>query len=455
MLYGKEIIAANYKNIVLPNPEKDLFVCYNENDDAEILNAKGEKIFTEYEEVKPIKLKNVASTLSYEKSILAYKKDGLYGIIDFAGKVLTKNLYDSIENLQPTEGKMLVSKDGKYGVIDINGNEIIPVNYDKIISDEYYTEKDQYKKSGFIVSNKTDDGYKYGYISYNGKKILDTKYNEIERISKEDPKNVYLIVSENGKKGLYRNSKNIIENEYQSINYEDDDILTLQKNKKYGIANLDGKIIIKPEKEEIECRGIYIYTKSSGENKVYNHNGDVVDINYNKTVYNTENTEYKITTVLNNDITYYGIQDKNGNKLVDETYRYVEYLYNNYFIVKDELGNLGVINSNGKSIVETKYSSLQKVKGKNIVQAVENDYTTNVFYSADMKEVLSAKKPNIHVQDDYIVILDGENKVYLDNDGNKLSDISSLKNADYPDSIGDYKKEQVSVENVYYIKNSK
>ena len=112
MLYGKEIIAANYKNIVLPNPEKDLFVCYNENDDAEILNAKGEKIFTEYEEVKPINLKNVASTLSYEKSILSYKKDGLYGIIDFDGKVLTKNLYDSIENLQPTEGKMLVSKDG-------------------------------------------------------------------------------------------------------------------------------------------------------------------------------------------------------------------------------------------------------------------------------------------------------------------------------------------------------
>lgn len=102
---------------------------------------------------------------------------------------------------------MLVSKNDKYGVIDIKGNTIVKTEYDKILSDGYYTEKDQYKKSGFIVYVKTDDGYKCGYISYKGKTILDTKYGEIERINKEDDKNIYLIASENGKNGYIKTQK--------------------------------------------------------------------------------------------------------------------------------------------------------------------------------------------------------------------------------------------------------
>ena len=206
---GKKVIDANYTNIVLPNPQKDVFVCYN-GQKTEIINSKNEKIFTEYEDIEPIKLKSVASTLAYERSTLIYCKDGLYGLINIDGKKITDNIYDSIENLSPTEGKMLVSKNDKYGVIDIKGNTIVKTEYDKILSDGYYTEKDQYKKSGFIVYVKTDDGYKCGYISYKGKTILDTKYGEIERINKEDDKNIYLIASENGKNGLYKNSKNIM-----------------------------------------------------------------------------------------------------------------------------------------------------------------------------------------------------------------------------------------------------
>ena len=206
---GKKIIDANYSNLIIPNPEKDIFVCYA-GDKAIILNSKNETQFTEYDEIIPIKLKSAASTLAYEKSVLIYRKDGLYGLIDFNGKKITKNIYESIENLQPTEGKFLVSKDEKYGVIDLKGNEIVKPEYDKIVSDGYYTQKDKYKKSGFVVYKKTDDGYKCGFITYNGKSILDTKYNEIERISKEDDKNIYLIAAENGKKGLYKNSKNII-----------------------------------------------------------------------------------------------------------------------------------------------------------------------------------------------------------------------------------------------------
>lgn len=451
---GKTIIEAKYSDVIIPNPEKDIFICYA-GDKSEVLNSQKQVLFTEYDEIEPIKLKSVASTLCYEKSTLIYRKDGLYGLISFNGKKITKNIYDSIENLQPTEGKFLVCQNEKYGIIDLKGNNLVKVEYDKILSDGYYTEESEYKKSGFIVYTKTEEGFKNGYITYKGKKILDTKYNEIERISGNDNQNIYLIVAENGKKGLYKNSKNIISHEYQSMNYDDNGVIILQKNKKYGVATLEGKIIIKVEKDLIEAKGIYLYTKSSNENKVYDNQGNVVDINYNRTIYKTENENYRISTILNNNITYYGITDKEGNKLVDENYRYIEYLYNNYFVATDDNGNHGVINSNGKTILEMKYSSLQKIKGKNIIQAVPKGQNTSEFYSSEMKQITSKEKANIQTEKDYIVIISNEEKTYVDNNGNKIQDVTTLKKEDYPDKIGEYNKIVITVENVYYTKNGK
>ena len=446
---GKIIVEAKYTNVIIPNPQREVFVCYNGNN-TEILNSKNEKLFTQYNHVEPIKLKSVASTLTYEKSVLSYEKDGHYGIITLDGKEITSNVYDSIENLQPTEGKLLVSKNDKYGVIDIKGPELVKIEYDKILSDEYYTKKDEYKKSGFIVSIKTEDGMKSGYISYKGKKVLDTKYNQIERIVKED-KNVYLIASENGKYGLYKNNKNVIENEYQSMEYNDNDIIILQKNKKYGAATLDGKIIINVANETVESKGIYLYAKTADGNKVYDTKGNMVDINFNKTVYATENDEYRITTVLDKNIAYYGIIDKNGNQLVDDKYRYIEYLYKDYFAAKDEKGKFGIIDNNGREILESKFSSLQKVKGKNIIIADEED-DEDIFYSQDIKEVARTKNSGIQIEDDYIVITDGNDKIYLDNNGGKIADTSNVKKNNYPDMIGEYSREQITVENVYYVK---
>lgn len=449
---GNTVIEANYTKVIIPNPQRDLFFCYD-GDTAKVFNLEGQELFTEYESVAPIKLKNVASALAYEKSTLMYQKDGLYGIMNFEGEEITKNIYNSIENLQPTEGKFLVSIDSKYGVIDLKGNTLVDAEYDVITSDGYYTESDSYKKSGFIVANKTDDGYKYGYISYNAKNILENQYNEIQRVTKEDDKNIYLIVSENGQFGLYNRSKKIIENEYQDISYDDNiDLLMLQKNKQYGIATFDGDVIIPVENDKIESKGIYIYAEKSNDKKVYDTQGNEVNINYNRSIYKTENEDYMISTILNNNIIYYGITDKNGNQLVNEEYRYIEYLYKNYFIATDENGNLGVINSDGKIIVDMKYSSLQKIKDKNMIQAMDAETGMTEIYSQDMQIATQTQDNNIQIQDDYIIVSDSEKETYLDNNGTIIQDTSSLKKTGFPETIGEYKKEQITIENVYYEK---
>ena len=466
---GNKIINATYSGVIIPNLDKDIFICYTGKEGI-VLNSKGEKLFSEYEKVMPIKLKNVADALNYEKSVLIYYKDGKCGLMDFKGRKITKNLYESIENLQPTEGKLLVSKDNKKGVIDIKGNILVDTKYDVISSDNYFTEDEDYKKSGFIIENITDDGHRYGYVDYKGKTILEVKYNEIMRLPRKDKKDVYLIASENGKFGLYNNTKEILKKDYQDIIYsETTNCVIFQKNQKYGVANLNGKIIIEPKNEELIDDGVYFYAKSGTENIVYDVYGNKVNMNFNRRIYTTSNENYRISTILNNNITYYGVINKNDTQIVSEKYRYIEYLFDNYFIAKNDEGKLGIINDKEETIFELKYESLQKIKDKNIIQTNDSEGIIE-FYSKKLEKVASIKTSRINaeidqlggfgtetasnyslnIKDDYLIINSENNKIYLNNDGEIIQDISTIQDKKFPDNIKNYKKIWINSDDVYY-----
>ena len=276
---GNIIIEATYKKIEIPNPEKDIFICYKNDEANEVLNSKKDRLFEEYEKIEPIKLKNIASILCFEKSVLKYKKDGKYGLINFEVKKITNNEYDSIENLLSTEGKFLVNKNEKYGVININGTLLVNTLYDEIETDGYSEEESNYPKEGFIVSNKTEEGFRLGYIDNTGKKILNTDYNEIIRIKSKE---LYFIVARNGKYGLYKGKKQVIKPEYQSIIYTENGALIVEKNKQYGIANLEGKVKVETKYSQIEENGIYLYAQNRTENVVYTPEGEKADISFRK-----------------------------------------------------------------------------------------------------------------------------------------------------------------------------
>ena len=54
---GNIIVEASYKDIEIPNPEKDLFICYKDEEETEVLNSKKEKLFTQYDKIEAIKIK--------------------------------------------------------------------------------------------------------------------------------------------------------------------------------------------------------------------------------------------------------------------------------------------------------------------------------------------------------------------------------------------------------------
>ena len=425
---GNKIIEAEYDDVKIPNPEKAVFICYKD-DDIKVFNENREQILTQYQKVEPIRLKNIASNLMYEKSVLTYSEDGKYGLINFEGKRITKPIYDTIDSLPYKEGELLVKQNDKYGVINIKGNKLINIAYDQISVDGYYTDENGYKNAGYIVSNKTQEGYRYGYINNKGKLILKLEYNQLSRITDiKDAENVYLLGAKNGQFGINKNEKELIKNEYQSISYDQtNQLFVVEKSKKYGVANLDGQVIVPEQYEQIDVVGIYIYATNEQGTTVYNSNGTEANIDRNIQILNTTNEKYKIR-INNENGSKYGVIGKDGTQIIEEKYNYIEYLYDNYFIVSNENSKLGVIDDKNNVKIEIENDSLQKIENTNIIQAIVSNSNTTKLYSKDMSKICEMKDATIEVKNNYIRIYNETETKYFSLEGQELKNTEVFPN---------------------------
>lgn len=418
---GNIVIEPIYDDIKIPNPEKAVFIC-KKDDKVIALNEKNEQIFTGYEEVTAISINGIVSSIPYEKTVLCYKLNGKYGLIDYTGKAITKPIYEEIKGLENKESELLVKKDGKYGVINSKGAKLIKEQYDSIVADGYYTENNKYGLSGYIVSNKTTQGYRYGYINSKLKNILDVEYTSITRVLEiEDIKDVYLVASKNGQYGVIKNKKVIINYSYQGIEYDKNNkIFELQRNSKYGIADINGNVIIPVEYSSIQIQGIYIQaTKNEEEiSKYFNIDGtEVTDLKYTSKL-KTDNDNYYIVTNYDG---YCGIVNSQNKELIEEKYSYLEYLFAEYFIAANEEGYLGVINTGDEVLVELKYEVLQKIDGTNIIEAKILKENKSELYNQNLENIYSITKASIYKKDNYVKVSSQDETKYFDFNGKELT----------------------------------
>ena len=425
---GNLIIESNYDDIKIPNPEKDVFVCYK-NGTIKILNSQKQEKLTDYQSVEPIQLKNITTNLMYEKTVLKYEKNGKYGLVSLEGKKITGPIYESIEGLPYKEGELLIKKDGKYGVINIKGNELIKNIYDQISVDGYYTTDNGYKYAGYIVSNTTEEGYRYGYINYKGKVVLKPEYNQLSRtIDIDDDENAYIIAAKNGQFGIMKNNEQLLPNEYQSIIYDEgNDIFTIEKSKKYGVTNKDGKILVPTEYKQIDVTGIYLYAQNEQGTTVYNKEGTQVNIDTSVAILNTNNEKYKIK-ITNKDGTKYGVIGKNGEEIIAQQYSYIEYLNDNYFIVSKNDSKLGVIDDKNNIKIDITNDSLQKIDGTELIETVTTKDNMIRLYSKDMSMVCEMEKANVETKENYIKISNQEDVKYFSKEGKELKNTEVFTN---------------------------
>lgn len=426
---GNIVINPEYQSIQIPNPEKDVFICLYDYDNekakysSKVLNKDSKEILGNYENVQAITNNNTSISNSYQSAILKYESNNKLGLITIDGKKITDAEYDSIETLEYKDNILKISKNGEYGLIELNGDEIIPAEYNAITADGYYNSS--YDKAGYIVNIRTDEGYRYGYINYNGKQILDTIYTNIKRITEiKDDDNFYLITYKNGQAGLIKNGQTVIENEYEQLEYDStSNMIMVQKNAKQGVMDLTGDSILIPQYEDITFRGILITGIKDGTLQVFDSSGVKQSDDSFISMQAVADGEYYITIDRNNK---YGVCSKNRQVIISNEYSYVDYAFNNYFIVSKN-GKLGVVDTNGNTSTDVKYDIAQKINGTNLIQTINSETGVTEIYNNKLELILSGQNAKIYIEKDYIEIIAGNDIVYLDFYGNvkKETDIFS------------------------------
>ena len=296
--------------------------------------------------------------------------------------------------------------------------------FNNVQSDGFYDLETNTEASGYIVSNKTNEGYRYGYVNYKGEILLKPEYNQLYRVMDiEDKNEIYIIAAKNGRYGVTLNGKTIINYEYQFIEYDGTtEKFILQKSNKYGVANKNGETIIPVENDSLEAKGIYIYVTKQDERKVYNKNAEVKEIEFNVTILPTETEEYYIKTVEKNQNYYYGVVDKEEKEIIPTIYSYIEYVFEDYFIVCNEEYKQGLIDVNNNIKIETKYNLVQKIPDTNIIMVLDTENNKTELYSKQIEKLCSMEEATVERENDQniIKIYNNEETKYFDLNGEEI-----------------------------------
>ena len=411
---GNTVIDPSYEEmIIVPDSKTDIFLCtYDVNYETgeyktKALNSKNEEIFTDYQKVEAIQNSDESNNLWYDKKALKVQKDGKYGLIDFSGKEILPLEYEEISAVKGIENAFLIKKDGKYGIANDEGKIILNTTYTEI------TNLGKDDKAGYIVK---DDSGKYGIVDYSNKKILENKYEKIEKIYGND----LYVVEEGGKeKVVNKDGQDVLTDNFTQISAilktKDQGVIFIQDNK-YGVMTLSGEVKINAEYDNLKeaKSGIFIATKDGKTGVIdidknekipfnyqsitYNEQADIYiadDENYNSNLINgdfetkqtgiliemnqekgyielRQNDEYKyynfkfeekdVKEILNNNTIYlskkdgkYGFVDKDGNVVVDYIYDdATEQNEYGYASIKKD-GKWGSVDNKGNVVIEPTY----------------------------------------------------------------------------------------------------
>lgn len=196
-----------------------------------MLNAMGEDILQPaYDEIRD------CSGCDLKRQLLLIAKDNKYGIATKTGKIVIEPTYESITPLT-FKGQMKISsgtgRDKKYGAIDSTGKVILEPVYSNL--------EHEYKNDYITIKTGKSDAEMEGIADINGKIILQPIYSDIT-----EPGQGLWMVTSNRKQGIMnRAGLTVMEPLYDRlIIYPDAPYILAENNNKYGIFNLQGKLIV-------------------------------------------------------------------------------------------------------------------------------------------------------------------------------------------------------------------
>lgn len=291
---------------------------------------------------------------NFYNGIAEVKIDDNDYLIDKKGNKLTKDGYDSC-SLPYDNGLVIVRKAEKYGLITIPDKEIVPMIYDDIT--ELYNGIYE-----VIINNK------HGLIDSKGKEIVPLIYDSIGEIIDGN------IVVKLNKKNFVINIKN--EKIYDLPDFDEmrkvtDELFQITKKEKIGYMDKKGKIIVSPQFDEVsrfvdgkaivEKNGVYSIIDTTGKELKKINRKDVVVWGYDGKKILTKN--WRSLRL--------GLVDLNGKTLLETKYYSINEIKNGFSIIRYNY-HFGIINEEGKIVLPLDYVYLDNRNENEIIFARPN-----------------------------------------------------------------------------------
>lgn len=289
-------------------------------------------------------------------------KAGLYKNKDIVLKEEFEDIgYDKYNNC------LVLQKDSKQGISDLNGNIKIDIKYDNIyISGKYLNAQKEnqidiydYRTNQIInlenivgLNQTINDNYSIAITSDEKFKIWDISKNELKENQYEYLEYIYddyFITFKNGKFGVIDADGNkIIDFKYDSIQKISDTKLlqAIDYDKNIITIIYDGRILTNMKNAVTIVKDNYLILHSDNDMKYIDFEGNITESNkvFDRKIYAKKEKDK------------WGFVDKNGNQIIEPKYEFVTELNNYGFAGIKSAGKWGVINSNGEIIIEPTYS---------------------------------------------------------------------------------------------------
>ncbi|WP_312824059.1 WG repeat-containing protein [Epilithonimonas sp.] len=261
-----------------------------------IINRNLEKIGDSYEPIH--------NNFRTDNPTISFKNlKGKFGLVDRNGNIKIPFVYDE-ELIFEGDNYAIATKNNKKGIININGKVIFPFNFDNITTLDdienifIFHNKNEakvmsingkilisgyenirpifYDHSKFIVKKNK----KFGVVDINNKILAPIIYDEFSDWVEYGPENRH-IVKIGSKSGMLEEKtfKQKIPVDYDFV-FISRFVVFVGKNKKYGIIDLNNKILCPLIYDEVKPS--YVYGLGFGEDKIFARKGkDYFEININ------------------------------------------------------------------------------------------------------------------------------------------------------------------------------
>lgn len=330
---------------------------YKTNKQIGLIDTTGEEVLAiEYEHL-----------WQYDNGCILAKKEGLYGVLSPS---LTWCITPHFHDISILDNNHYVASiDGRKKLIDFLGNEIqIDILFDEIkpFIDGYFK----------VISYRR--GTYVGIINAKGKIIINDEYDNIQYLGN----GLILTSSEEcveSNRGIGVRYKTVyslfnmqgieIISTYDKIDFLSETLLAIKYDKKWGLADIFGNIIVDPvyiNELDFKLGVSSVSVDASPFSQKINLKGEIIVIDENTGNEVILSNEYYWGSnfvnglcIVRSRCLHVGVIELNGKIVIPTQYKVIHILSNNVIVAKDDNNNWGAFNGCGSIIMDFVYDLIE------------------------------------------------------------------------------------------------